>query len=98
MLHVKCERVKNGLKIFGLSNWKDRDAFTKMGKTEDKIRLRKNIVTSVFNMLCLKLLVILMEMLQRHLDVWISENSHCFSGHHLTSVEKFSHLANCILI
>lgn len=76
MLYVKCEIVKNGLQIFGLSNWKDRDALTKMGRTVDKIRLRKNIVTSVFNKLCLKLLVILMEMLQRHLDVWISENSH----------------------
>lgn len=65
------ERVKHGLKIFGLSNWKSGDALTKMGKTVNKIRLMKNIVTSVFNMLCLKLLFILMEMLQRHLDVWI---------------------------
>ena len=92
------ERVKNGLKMFSLSNLKGGDALTKMGKTVHKIRLMKNIVTSVFNMLCLKLLVILMEVLQRHLDVWIQENSHCFSGQYLTSVQKFSHLANCTLI
>lgn len=44
-----------------------------MGKTVDEIRLGKNIITSVLNMLCLKLLGILMDMLPRHLDVWISD-------------------------
>lgn len=70
--HV-MSRVKDDLEIFGLSSWKDGNALTEMGKTVDEIRLGKNIITSVLNMLCLKLLGILMEMLPRHLDVWISD-------------------------
>ena len=41
------ERVKDDIKIFGLSNWKDGDVSTEMGKIVDEINLGGNTIISV---------------------------------------------------
>lgn len=47
MLYVRCERVKDDLKIFDFSNWGATDVSTEMGKTVDETHLGKNIITAV---------------------------------------------------